>query len=408
MSAAPIDPSLPHRPPEHEAPAARVPAGEFFSDAGARVVWAAVEGLEEGQKHALLELLASELAVPEARSGEHARRQARAVSALREAFRIHQERGGEALRQEDYRSLRAEIGEERGWPADASIRRWLGGAWNDALRTAMLPAAPDGDAIVRELGPEYTREDCVKAIQDYIADTGNPLPGLHSVINWARRRDVRARPGRRPRAQGPYDRLFASWSEALAAAGVVAADSSTGDAIAGGPGGPSRPPRAARYRDEQVRAALREVAHLLGRSPKSGEYMHLRQRIFERERAQGKPPRAMPSFSLINQRYGSWDAALIDAGLEPANGRQNARRSAEPKPPLYTREQLVGWIAQAFDELGHPFTSTAFIKWRAQALEAEREAGRFTRIPDYGVIYRRLGSWAAACELAGVPRRDHR
>jgi hypothetical protein len=389
--------------------APRVPAGEFFSDPGARVAWAAITGLDEGQKHALLELLGSELAVPESRATPSQVRTARAVSAVREAAKIHSARGGKALRQEDFRSLHAEFGREHGWPSDGSIRRWLGGTWNDALRRAMLPAAPDGDAIVRELGPEYTREECVQAVLDYVADTGNPLPGFHSVINWARRRDVRARHGRRPRSTIVYQRLFGSWSNVLVAAGVVSADAVTGRVAGGDRGyGTSRPPVGINYTEEHIYAALREVAARLGRSPKQSEYQHERQLIFEEEQADGRPSRAMPSFSLIQGRYGTWDEALVTAGLPAVDGRRNARKRVERKPPIYSDEKMLAWIKEAFCELEHPFTSKAYIKWREAKLVAERAAGRFTRIPDFNTLYRRFGSWAQACERAGVPPMETR
>jgi hypothetical protein len=381
----------------------------FFTDDGAKIVWAAVRALDEGRKHQLLDLLAAHLAVPESEVRPSRVRVARAIGALREANRLNVERGQGVLRQEDYRSLHADVGEGQGWPSDSSVRRWLGGGWEHALRQAHLPIPDSGDAAIAEIGQAYSGEECLQALRDYLVEPGAlTIPDIHSVINWARRPDVRRRPGRRPRSQGPYDRLFGSWNAVLREIGVVSSDLTTGAAVGGREAGVSVPPRAARYTSDDFHAALEEVATRLGRSPKSHEYHDERLLIFRDEQAKNLPPRAMPSASVIFKVYASWDEALIDAGLSPARGRQNARRPDHVRNPRrYSEEQLLAAVRSAFLKMGQPFTRDAYLTWRRREIAAARSepgSDQTRRIPEYTVLSGRFGSWAAACDRAGVER----
>ena len=72
----------------------------------------------------------------------------RAIAALREAAEIL----GRSPSVGDYRRLQAER-RELDWPPDGSLRKWLGGSWNDCLARAHLEAVADGDALVAQMGP---------------------------------------------------------------------------------------------------------------------------------------------------------------------------------------------------------------------------------------------------------------
>jgi len=50
------------------------------------------------------------------------------------------------------------------------------------------------------------------------------IPTLHQYLAWARRPEVKARPGRRPASQAPFVRAFGGFIEALQASGVVSGD----------------------------------------------------------------------------------------------------------------------------------------------------------------------------------------
>ena len=151
-----------------------------------------------------------------------------------------------------------------GWPPPATVRRWLGGGWNDALRLAQLRTVFTGDALVREIGPRFTREELLDSIRAYARESGERVPTLRGVIQWAKRPDVLARPGRRPQSMGPFMRMFESWAAALAAAGLVAAETPTGTAQ-NSPWATVRPTSAYGSADEQQAAASEPPAPRPGR-----------------------------------------------------------------------------------------------------------------------------------------------
>ena len=259
----------------------------------------------------------------------------------------------------------------------------------------------DGDAVVRELGPAFTREECLGAVRDYVADTGDRLPGCHAVIAWAKRPDVRARPGHRPRSLGPFQRLFSGWAEVLAACGLIDGEAPTGAAIGTTGYGSLRPAKAYGYTEEQLFAALREVAARLGRSPKTAEYTREREAILADERAEGRAPRAFPTYNVIQTRFPTWDEALSAAGLEPVRGRQNAARPIrERRTRRIDDEEILAAMRDARAAVGEPFTSGAYAAWRREQIERDREAGRLRTIPSYVCIWQHWGSWRAACEEA--------
>lgn len=98
---------------------------------------------------------------------------------------------------------------ECGWPPDSSIRRWLGGSWNDALRAARLEALPDGDAIKVHLGGALTADEIIAALRLCAEHLGH-VPTFTDYRHWACRPDVVQLAGRRPRSQPPIDRVFGS------------------------------------------------------------------------------------------------------------------------------------------------------------------------------------------------------
>ena len=110
---------------------------------------------------------------------------------------------GEVLTSYAYERLRCELGRKGDWPPESSIRRFVGGTWNDALRRAALDPVADGDALRTQLGGRLTPEECAAAVRECSEETRDPLPTYSSYIAWCRRPDVRRRPGRRPHSQAP-------------------------------------------------------------------------------------------------------------------------------------------------------------------------------------------------------------
>jgi hypothetical protein len=368
---------------------AEPPRTKQFTDSDAEVIWPAVMALPEALKHQLHQRLGELLAVAEDRSTPQTLRVARAISALREAHALFEAAGGEGpLAVEVFRALRHQH-KERGWPPDASIRRWLGGSWNDALRSARLEAVPGGDVAIAQ-GGAFTIDEAILAVRACATDLG-VLPSFNDYLGWVRRPDVLSRPGRRPMSQPVFDRLWpgAGWTGALQAAGLLAGSCALPSAAL-----PVRP-SAYRFTPEQVIAALRACAEDLGRSPRSAQYI-----AWRRQQLTADPTQPRPSYNvIIRLTAGSWDDALEAAGLPRLGGRSTrsvATVTRRPRRPRFTEAELAAVLREAYAAKGAPFTSTAYKQWRVEQRVRDRAEGRLRSLPSYDVFWNAYGSWDEA------------
>jgi hypothetical protein len=363
---------------------------ELFVDPGARVVWAGVRQLDVALQFALLEELQEQLGAV-ARLDTHERQVRHAIAVLREAAQLleHSPTVGE------YRQLRSESPERMSaWPPDGTIRRWLGGNWNEALGRAHLESVRDGDALVYANGPAFTADEITAALRECARELGD-VPTISRFFAWARRPDVVARAGRRPQSLQPIQRLFGGFVEALRAAGL---------ADGGEPGALSRSTivRMGNYRitEEQMLDAIRLVAKRIGRSPRVQEYLRERELIIQESAAAGEP-RAIPSHAKIQRHFSIWDDALVAADLKPLGGRHtqsNPRKPSGPRAHEHTNEGVLAVLAEAHDAIGDPFTIAAFTEWRTEQAERDKQAGRTRRLPSVDTVYARFGTWPAAVE----------
>lgn len=378
------------------------PRGELFADPAAGVIWAGFLTLSESLKHQLLAALQEHLAIAGDRSTPEGVRVARAVGALHEARDLlNRSQPRSRLTQDAYEALRGEH-PEHGWPPESSLRRWLGGAdgssWNTALRRAGLECAPESEVLVARLGGAFTRDEAVSAVRMFIEDF-DYAPGMREYIRWAKQPGIKRRPGRRPLSQVAFDRLFqGGWDEVIREAVNVAPGDPSPVVYNGG----SARPAGATWSREVRREALCACAKQTGRSPRCSEYMSWRDRM-NRDRAEQKlPPLPLPSYSSYHTHYGSWDEALVAAGLEPLGG--SATRSNPAGPRVSKRrvsdEELLDLLRRAYADKGSPFTTLAYTAWVDERKAADRAAGRRPRYSSYATIITRFGRWSAACELA--------
>ena len=377
--------------------------GERFAHPACAGVWAAIASLDEASKHDLLAALSEHVGVPSLdRSPEQARK-ARAIAALREAQRLREDAGlSGPLSVAEFRRLRAEQ-PQADWPNDANIRRWLGGSWNDALRSAHLGCDPLGNVSVRPMGPSFTLEEILEAVRACVADLGY-VPSFGGYLAWVRRPEVRAREGRRPTSQGPFDNR-GGWQAVLIAAKLIT--DPLEQASAGSDGARAADatvglrPAAFRFKPGHLRQALNECADGLGRSPRVHEYMEWR-----RDRLKQQPNRPVPSYAVMLRAHGTWDDALDAAGLARLGGRATssaaaAERQRRQPGNKYTGEQFLSALRRALAERGAPLTSGDYTRWRTETLAAARAAGgQVPRIPAVYAFYSRFGRWQTALDAA--------
>jgi hypothetical protein len=356
-----------------------------FADEHCDIVWAAIEVLDAGRQWVLLRELATQFAL--SADNPHARAdQVRAgVCALRDAAEIY----GHSPSIAEYRALRRAL-PELGLPPDGTIRRWLGGGWNECLARAFLDAVADGDFASRPIGITDRFDDDVifAALSECTSDLGH-VPSLTEYVAWAHRPDVRARPGRRPRSYKVFERL-GGFRVALTAAGLLG-DGEARYAVNG-----RVLPSRYRYHDEDIATALRTVARLLGRSPRPREYQNQRRRLTAEAPSRGEIT-TLPAVDVIRKRHGDWNTALARAGLEPVESPWEPHLGKHA--PAYTEEEKLDWIRQAWSACGEPFTANTYKRWRLGVIKDGE-----TPVPCLATLERTFGGWREACERA-LPSR---
>jgi hypothetical protein len=177
------------------------------------MVWVAIERLDAGPQFEVLR----ELATLHAQSVESPRTAADKVRAAVNALRDVAEVLGHSPSVKDYRSVR-DGSPELKLPPDGTVRRWLGADWNGCLKQALLDAVSDRDFAARAIGlsDRFDDDEVLAALRECASELGHP-PTVIEYFGWARRPDVRDRPGQRPLSFGPLER-FGGLRTALVAA----------------------------------------------------------------------------------------------------------------------------------------------------------------------------------------------
>jgi hypothetical protein len=209
------------------------------------------------------------------------------------------------------------------WPSTGVVNG-LFGSWNAAMAAAGLPVTPFG----------YTDEQVIDALR---ADARR-LGRTPTIKDWSVR-DVSV-PG-----SGAVIRHFGSWNAGLRAAELPLTH------------------EVGVWTRERVLVALRRDAARRGRSPVRGDW--------------SKAARSRPSASTVAALFGSWNAALRAAGLDP-----NVERDKWTKPTVLEA------LRRLERKLGRQPTSS----------DLQRPPVGY---PNTAVIKRKFGSWGAACRELG-------
>ncbi len=356
-------------------------------------VLAAIRSLDPAKQHEVEAALRADLQADDLIRDSRPARERSAIAALVQAASLADDA---TLSLERYRALRSKH-TNRGWPDDRSIRRWLGvSSWNDALRRARLDVTPDGDAIIRQLGPAYTADELTAAVLACAADIGVP-PSFDAYVAWARNPQVRRRPGRRPMSQSPFTRA-GGFRRVLECAGLIRCDSD--DAWKGS----GAIIRTAGYviTDGQLQSALAEVTERLGHAPRVSEYIELRQRIFDETAAAGHP-RALPSYNTFHRRFGTleWHEILAHFGFELGDRYSGKPGGAKgPTGPRIPEEQMLSILREAAESVKGKLTANDYKRWRRIQQKLDIAAGRLRRLPDYTTYWSYFGSWDEALAKA--------
>lgn len=368
------------------------PRGHLFGNAAANVIWSALTALPEEVKPLVLERLQAHLAIPQDRGTEHAVLVAQMIKAVRDAqqinFAITENR---VLTEYAYEQLRAER-EQRDWPAPATVRHRLGvRTWNEVLSRCHLLRQEQEGSPVRSWNWSFTAEECVTAIKACAEETGR-TPSSTTYLSWARREDVRVRPGRRPLTIEPFKRCLGSWTNALISAGLLeeTGEDAAHPAIVSPVTGYVMP-RGYRYPAEVFASCLQRCAESLGgTAPSIAQYQNWRQQQYALAQESGAPLHGIPTGPSFIQRFGTWLAALAECLSEDAM----TRKAAYVSPRRIDDDVLLAAAREAYAAKGDPFTKRAYEDWREEQVEAGR-----TDVPSASPIGVRFGGWRAVRAL---------
>jgi len=209
------------------------------------------------------------------------------------------------------------------WPSTAVVNSRFG-SWNAAMAAAGVPVTPYG----------YSDEEVIDALR---ADA-------RRLGRTPRREDWRGRDPSVP-GVGAVTAHFGSWNAGLRAAGLEVTH------------------EVGVWTRERVVAVLRRDAGRRGRTPVRGDWF--------------KATRSRPNAGTVEKLFGSWNAGLRAAGLEP-----------KAQPGRWTNPSVLEALRRFECELGRQPTSG----------DLERPPAGY---PNKAVISRKLGSWGAACRELG-------
>jgi hypothetical protein len=365
----------------------RLPHRRRFERVELEIVWAATETLDVGLQRVLLRELATELAQEVlVRADKNPRdRISRAIISLHTAADLL----GESPTLLQYRQLRADFSELQ-LMSDGAIRRSLGrDSWNECLERALIPASTSTiDFISPGRGEPFSREELVAAIRDYMTHHNEVVPKLTELVAWARDPRTQAMPGRRPLTQSPFGR-FGGYPAVLRDAGLLdeIRRSTVGRLIA----------VTHAYSDDELAAAVREVASSLGHTPRQIEYQEAREAALAVMCTAAPEDRKgvslLPSVSALKKRWGPWANVILAAGLPPLAPEIHQRL---PRRPRYTEDRLREVLREAWVACGDPLTKEAYLEWRQQKLAAAALQGQYLAIPSIYRIETFFGGWKAA------------
>jgi hypothetical protein len=227
---------------------------------------------------------------------------------------------------------------------------------------------------------------CLQALGACYASEAKLSKGVYA--EW---RAGQTRPDEWPSTKYIAD-TFGSWSRACAAAGrsvvldvlVRAVDNHDKS-----------------YTRAEILAALEEYGDTEGRLLFTPYLLWARERMRDPAR---RLPRYIRNVQRINKLFGSFDAALDEAGLGERRAAERGERHRRiGMPSDYTRARCRHWLRALAPKCGGRAMTIAgyTAQVHREELRAQRRGERLV-IPSASVIAQRFGSWPDALEAAGV------
>jgi hypothetical protein len=273
---------------------------------------------------------------------------------------------------ERYKRWRRESPRGRCAPSVSQIRSRFG-AWNDAV--CAMPSVPAADPTatrLRSAGRRFSREEVINALREFGASLP---PGTDPTVTryraWATEQGGKGL--RVPTSDAITRRIFRTWLEALAAAGVEYPDQTQVWVR-----------RASAFTAADAERALRDFWAECGPPATCSRYDLWSQR---RDADSGPTPRS----ATVARCYGGWKR-----GVEEVLG-PHARRNGG-KSPTYAEAELWAALHRCMADLGHPPRQAEYDAWRLHQAD---------RCPSGPTLAKFLGSGTWRGLLAAIERQGN-
>ena len=275
-------------------------------------------------------------------------------------------------------------------PSATFVATSFGGTWSKAMSgLGREPALEHSAYRLRALGKAPSDEEALAAIAQSAAETGAEPFRFHDYRNWAIAKQ-RSLPENKLLllSPGSFIQRFGSFGRACALAGVPLPN--------------QRGPRGSRETssdEAMIDALLVAASECSNGEPITLGAYSLWGRLKHEEAYLSGEWRALPSPPSIRNRFGSWPAALEEAGLLSHRKAKNFARGRGRKMGV---EQTADGLLRASRILGPRFSIEQYRVWRSRLGDEPFES----RAASVNVVRRHLKSWVQVGRLLAIAEQD--
>ncbi len=291
------------------------------------------------------------------------------LQVMRTSLATYQEETGNMPAFTAYENWRRQQNDPSLCPA-GRIRRQFS-TWNRALNDLGFKAMADPTTLrILSRGQQISDEEALQALRDCAADLGSDNFTIAQYEKWAKAELVKPEnKGRRiPISKSIVTRRWGTVRQAKFAAGLD----------------PNTPYHAKSYfSDEELIKHLAVARNEIEGRLSTAKYTVWRKGKLEEARARGEAI-AIPCCFTFHIHFGGWLKAVAKVEGLPISAHEHRG------PPVYTPDWLAEQLINAYDEIGEPFFTSAYIQW--VRVKRKDESLDFPP-PDYTTVTRHGGSW---------------
>lgn len=288
---------------------------------------------------------------------------------MRSSLATYQAETGKVPAYKAYENWRREKNDPGICPAGRIERQFS--TWSRALNDLGIKPMADPTALrILSKGQRISDEEALQALRDCAADLGSDNFTIAEYEKWAKAELVKPEnKGRRiPISKSIVTRRWGTVRQAKLVAGLD----------------PNSPFHTASYfSDEELINHLAVARTEIEGRLSTAKYAVWRKGKLEAARERGEALN-LPCTFTFHKHFGGWLKAVAKVEGLPISAHEHRG------PPVYTPDWLAEQLLIAYDELGEPFFTSAYITW---VREMRKEQHLDFPPPDYTTVTRHGGPW---------------